>query len=427
MSFPRFVDTDTHALRKLLRNTAEVINTHGRIRVNGATASERTFRQTHEVMAAFSRRLHRLGFFIEDTASLREKHIRAVVRSWYEDRMAAKTMQNQYSRVKIFCGWIGKTDIINRERKGIAHYLPEAQADYFRVKTIAEQSKSWSGNGLDPKEILQRAFACDYRHGVMLSMGLTFGLRKKEMLLLKPWRADKGEYLEIADNVAKNGRYRIIPIEDGELGRAQRSALNLAKAMCKKIEPMGWPNMTLKQAENRYFYRMRQLGLTKESLGVTGHGSRAEYAEVTLMLAGVVPPTLGGDAAKVPAQIRDAAMTKVSQALGHNDTHTSGAYYGSFARPQAMNRLGGRIGPTIVLSAQPGVTATLWCNPAPRPDEGGKISIPRSSRRKTSLRAIVEGGVQTEELAVDEVVRRWPSSKPTILDQVSQLGIDLAL
>lgn len=404
-----------------------MVNTHGRIRVNGATASERTFRQTHEVMAAFSRRLHRLGFFIEDTASLREKHIRAVVRSWYEDRIAAKTMQNQYSRLKIFCGWIGKTDIINRERKGISHYLPEAQADYFRVKAIADQSKSWSGNGLNPKDILQQAFAGDYRHGVMLSMGLTFGLRKKEMLLLKPWKADKGEYLEIADNVAKNGRYRIIPIEQGELGRAQRTALDLAKGMCKKAEPMGWPEMTLKQAENRYFYRMKQLGLTKANLGVTGHGSRAEYAEVTLILEGVVPPTLGGDAARVPAHLREAAVTKVAQALGHNDTHTSGAYYGSFARPQAMHRLGGRIGPTIVLSAQPAMTVTLWCNPAPRPDENGKPYIPRTSRRKASFRAIVEGAERTEELALEEVARRWPSSKPVILGQVNEVGMDLTL
>ena len=111
MSFPRFIDTDTPALRRLLRNVAAVVDQHGRIRVNGKTASERTFRQTHEVMASFCRRLHRLGFFIEDVSSLREKHIRAVVRSWWDDRISAKTMQNQYSRLKIFCAWIGKSDI----------------------------------------------------------------------------------------------------------------------------------------------------------------------------------------------------------------------------------------------------------------------------------------------------------------------------
>lgn len=398
---------------------------HGRVRVNGKTASERTFRQTHEVMAAFCRRLHRLGFFLEDINGLREKHIRAVVRSWYEDRVAPKTMQNQYSRLKIFCGWIGKRDIINTERKGVAYYLPEVQDRHFQVKTVAEKSKSWSGNGLDPKEVLQRAFAIDYRHGVMLTMGLTFGLRKKEMLLIKPWRADKTVYLEISDNVAKNGRYRTIPIEAGDLGTAQRRALDMAKSICRKNDHLGWPDLSLKQAENRYFYRMKQLGLTKAAAGVTGHGTRAEYAEVTLLLEGVVPPTLGGNAERVPMHLREAAVNKVAQALGHNDNHTSGAYYGSFARPQAMHRLGGRMGATLVLSAKPPITATLWCSPAPRQDAQGVLTIPRGSRARVLITAVVEGVEKPEEMSLGDLAKKWPSCLEDVKEQLQALDLDL--
>lgn len=423
MSFPRFVETDTHSLRRLLGNVAAIVNVHGRTRINGKTASERTFRQTQEVMATFCRRLHRLGYFLEDVSSLREKHIRAVVRSWWEDRMSPKTMQNQYSRLKIFCSWINKRDIINHQRKGVAFYIPEAHPEVFTVKTVAENSRSWSGNGLDIQKIVEKALAQDYRHGVMLSMGLAFGLRKKEMLLLKPWKADKSEYLEISDNVAKNGRYRTIPIEKGDMGKAQRRALTLAKEMCKRHEHMGWPGLTLKQSENRYYYRMSQLGLTKAELGVTGHGARAEYAELALLLEGVVPPTLGGNAADVPRLKREAAIQKVAEALGHNDNHTSSAYYGSFAKPQTMNRLGGRVGPTIVLEASSQLTATIWCNPAPRPAEDGTIRVPRSSIKKVCLIAVVEGGAEVEEMPIDALMKRWPHTQMHVESQLNSSGL----
>jgi integrase len=427
MQFPRFVDTDTPALKRLLRDVAKVVDEHGRTRVNGKTASERTFRQTHEVMASFSRRLHRLGFFIEEAASLREKHIRAVVRSWWEDRISPKTVQNQYSRIKIFCRWIGKTDIINRDRKGVAYYLPEVAQSAFKVTTVASQSKSWSGNGVDTATVLERALSNDHRHGVMLAMGLAFGLRKKEMLLLKPWKADKGLYLEIADNVAKNGRYRTIPLETGDLGRIQRRALEMAKQMCSPTEYMGWPNLSLKQSENRYYYLMKKLGLTKSELGITGHGARAEYAEVSLLLQGVVPPTLGGHASQTPKDVREAVIIKVAQAMGHNDTHTSGAYYGSFARPQVMNRLGARIGPTLVLDAEAGLTTTIWCNPAPRLTPDGGIAVPRSSIKKTTFVAVIEGGPKAEEISLQDVVNRWPHCKAKVEDQLKEIGLEVPL
>jgi hypothetical protein len=167
--------------------------------------------------------------------------------------------------------------------------------------------------------------------------------------------------------------------------------------------------------------------LTKGELGVTGHGARAEYAEVTLLLEGVVPPTLGGYASQTPKETREAAVIKVAQAMGHNDTHTSGAYYGSFAKPQVMNRLGARIGPTLVLAAQEGLTSTLWCSPAPRLNEEGVLAVPRSSIKKAVVVAVVEGGPQTEEIALGELVARWPHCKAKVLEQLKAIGLDLAL
>jgi len=197
----------------------------------------------------------------------------------------AKTMQNQFSRVRIFCGWLGKPDMVARGN-GVGQFLPDVDPAAVKVKTIAEKSKSWTGNGLDAEWIIRAAMAEDFRHAAMLALGLAFGLRKMEMLLIKPWRADKSPNLEITDNVGKSGKYRQIPIEDGAFGQSQRAALEMAKQVCKKTEHLGWPGMTLMAAENRYYYLMKRLGLTKAEMGVTGHGARAEYAELTLLLQG---------------------------------------------------------------------------------------------------------------------------------------------
>jgi site-specific recombinase XerC len=379
---PKFLSTDTRALKNLLTSVAEVVERHGKERTNGKVASERTYRQTHEVLAAFCRRLHKLGFIIEVAGQLRTNHIQAVVQDWWRDGISQKTMQNQLSRVRIFCGWIGKPDMVSKG-SGVAQFLPDVDPVAVRVKTVSVKTKSWTGNGLDADKLIRAAMAEDFRHAAMLALGLTFGLRKKEMLLIKPWKADKTTYLEITDNVGKNGKYRQIPIESGEFGRSQRAALEMAKKACRKTEYLGWPEMSLKAAENRYYYLMKRLGLTKAELGVTGHGARAEYAELTLLLKGVVPPTLGGNERQLPRDQIEDAMLKVSSAMGHNDLHTAGAYYGSFSRPQSMNELGGRIGSTLILDAGMAVTCQIhgpmrtvlttfpdragprWCSPRP--------------------------------------------------------------
>ncbi|MDZ4295503.1 MAG: hypothetical protein U1C47_26720 [Hydrogenophaga sp.] len=183
--------------------------------------------------------------------------------------------------------------------------------------------------------------------------------------------------------------------------------------------------MSLKAAENRYYYLMKRLGLTKAELGVTGHGSRAEYAELTLWLQGVVPPTLGGNERQLPRDQIEDAMLKVSSAMGHNDLHTAGAYYGSFSRPQSMNELGGRIGSTLILDAGMAVTCQIWANPAPRPDEHGVDYIPRSSRPKVVLAAVVESEDGAEEkMSLKDLVERWPGIRCQVRRQLEALQIE---
>ena len=128
----------------------------------------------------------------------------------------------------------------------------------------------------------------DERHGNMLRLILAFGLRKKEVLRIKLWSADKGRSLDIEGPVAKNGKFRSEPIDETtEYGKFQRWCLDQAKKMCGKYKEFGWPGLEYKQSENRYYHFMKCIGATKADIGVVGHGLRAEFFENQAMLRGM--------------------------------------------------------------------------------------------------------------------------------------------
>ena len=85
--------------KRLIASFEAVCEANGRKRVNGATASERTFRMQVEIMKQFARTLHGAGYMVEDTGNLGEKHINAVFDAWVEKGLSAKTLQNQRRRI----------------------------------------------------------------------------------------------------------------------------------------------------------------------------------------------------------------------------------------------------------------------------------------------------------------------------------------
>jgi hypothetical protein len=80
---------------------------------------------------------------------------------------------------------------------------------------------------------------------------------------------------------------------------------------------------------------MRAIGITKDRVGTSGHGLRAEYAENIALLQGVVPPTLGGKGGQLPKDELSARLRHVSENLGHSRESVTGAYYGSFRKTPA--------------------------------------------------------------------------------------------
>jgi hypothetical protein len=374
-------------LSKLLLSVDVVLERESRTRVDGKVSSFRTQRLSKQIMYETCRRLHRLGYYMESIDSISPKHITALVKSWRDDGLSNKTIQNQFSRVKIFVNkWIGKRGLV---RDGVASYLPDVDPNELRVRTYAEKSKSWSGNGLDVSEWLSKAENLDERFHCMLFMGLAFGLRKKEMLMIKPWRADKGVTLEIDGSVAKNGRYRSIKI-DGEYGQFQRQVLELVKRVVKRSETLGWPNRTLKQNENRYYKMMSAIGATKYESGVTGHGLRAEFAENQALIMGLIPPALGGDKKQMTKREREVVTLKVSNEMGHGRVSVIGAYYGAFRKVQAIPRsLGERAGTFVVSEDDVG---HIYCNPPLHRDAAGAYrKLSEDEKQSIQLMVRLEG------------------------------------
>lgn len=380
---------DELRMGQLLRSVESVIDAHGLTRVNGKVSSLRTIEFSRQVMKESCRRLDGLGFLLNEITSLKEKHIDALVQSWHAQGLSNKTMQNQLSRLRIFAGWIGKPEII--KRGGLPAYLPEVEAKTLTVKTYSDESKSWSGRGVNVVEMYLKAKLEDARLGGMILMGLAFGFRKKENLRIKPWKADAGNELRVDGSVAKNGRFRSIPIDTTTAyGQFQRWVLDEVKSLCKKNETLGWPGLTYKGSENRYYYFMRKLGITKADAGVSGHGLRAEFAENLALWRGLLPPSLGGSIDQMEKAERKAITNEVSKQLGHDFEHTIGAYFSTFRPVVHASGIGSRIGPILVVDYSIDMFATLYANPAPVKGAKGYRLLTASELQQTTITAIVE-------------------------------------
>lgn len=316
----------------------ELMKLVGSRRVNGRVASERTQTLTKDVVYAAIRRLHELGYKIQDPKNLGERHIEVLVKHWwYCQHKKIKTIQNDLSRLRVFCGMLGKPGMVGAVEK----YLPDVDPSQLKVRSAAQTTKSWSGHGIDLVATFRKVDEHDSQLGLMLRLQLGLGLRREEVLKCNPHVQDYGNYLQVLPGMGKGGRWRNIPI----MSSAQRELLDYVKARAPKNKPLGWEYShfgkpaSLEQNIRRYENLMASLGFTKANAGVTGHGLRAQFAENKALLLGMVPPTMGGNAGQLEGADRNVMKVKVAQALGHNRASITSAYIGSF-EPFASNSAG---------------------------------------------------------------------------------------
>ena len=307
----------------------DIMKLAGTRRVNGKVASERTQTLTKDVLYASIRRLHELGYKIQDPKNLGERHIEVLVKHWwYCQHKKAKTIQNDLSRLRVFCAMLGKPGMVGTVQK----YLPEVDPELLKVRSAARTTKSWSGHGIDLVETFRKVDERDPCLGLMLRLELGFGLRREEVLKCNPHIQDYGHYLQVFPGMGKGGRWRNIPI----VSNAQRDLLDYVKARVSKNRALGWEYSrsgqiaSLEQNIRRYENLMTSFGFTKADAGITGHGLRAQFAENHALLLGMIPATMGGGAGQLDGADSGVVKVKVAQALGHNRQSVTSAYIGSF-------------------------------------------------------------------------------------------------
>jgi integrase len=301
---------------------------NARTRTDGNVASHSTATTRGQSLRTIFTNLKEIGYRLEDPQNLGEKHIQALAAHWHKEGKAISTIQSRLSALRIFAKWIGKKGMV----KSLEHYLPDVPKKELKVKKIAAASKGWSENDIDIKAKIREADQLDPLFGLMLRAELAFGLRRKEVLHLKPWKSDKGDKLAIYE--AKNGRPRDVYIETQE----QRQLLDQLKECVKKGDSLSWKttlrgkDADLEYNLGRYNKSMAKIGITKEETGTSGHGLRAQFAENMALILQMIPPTLGGTGGQMSKEDLNLKRSTISELLGHGRISITASYYGSFGR-----------------------------------------------------------------------------------------------
>lgn len=344
---------------------------HAQKRVNGKVSSYKTIEASKHALGSLAITIWGLNFQLQEPGGISEKHIRSVLHHEWAYGISAGSLSVMMTQIRKLATWIKKPGMV----KDLGAYLPEVNPKEFQRQKNATKSKSPIGNGYELETIINKADAIDKRFGLMVRMEIVFGLRRNEVLQIKPHLDDRNLYLDIRHGVAKNGRLRIIPIET----TIQRQVLNYAKSVVGFKEHIGWADASvdqkglMKRNENRYDYYMQKLGLTKAQAGITGHGLRAQYAEDMAIGKGFVPSTLGGLKGQMTQEELDLARIQIAEDMGHSRISVTGAYFGSL-KAKDTNTLGQLLG-TLRLGLA--TIATVFINPPliPQPSgEFGKMS-----------------------------------------------------
>lgn len=331
------------------RQLQDLIDTNNeRHSTRGKSVGHKTQNERAASLFRSFKRLREMGFKIEDPAHLGGRHIEALMRDWtadptlkvelashgvrYEPRdepLSPAYIQQQLSFLRVFSEWIGKPGLVLPADAYVARHLVTRQ-------TTAQRDRSWTGNAVDPTEVLEQVASRCPRTALILEVMLAFGLRRKEAVMFVPTLAevpahalpaslDPGPYLAFLriKRGTKGGRLRYTAIRHPSQERALARALEVAP----NGGHIGYPGLSLKQALRRFSNTLYRAGVNMKTLGVTGHGLRHQFAtDLYVELAEVAPPVRGGG--PVAAETMRAAYLTVAEQLGHGRPQIAGAYLG---------------------------------------------------------------------------------------------------
>lgn len=293
--------------------------------IPAATGRKRTVGiKTEEIyvvqMKVMVRQLSDLNMPLQNLGEFSPRHVAALTRHYESAGLSASSLQKKNTVLRRFGTWIGKPDMTPRLRDLVTD-PNRAMRSYSALA-----SKAWSANGVDPEAIFKKMdLECSVA-GLQLRIQHAFGLRPREVVMLKPLVADQGKNLFVTDGT-KGGRARMVPIDTPRKRELLEQAKEVARRNTRGVLSAK-PSQPLRAALKRYYYLAERVGLTKAKLGVTLHGLRHEFAgELFKQITGVEAPVNGGRIDD-PSLVRR-AMQITSEQLGHGRKDAGAAYLGS--------------------------------------------------------------------------------------------------
>ena len=310
--------------QSLLNQIQRLLDHNNKLRSDGRkVASIQTQQCRASNIFLMMAQLWELGYRINKPESLCEKHVQALVSHWDQQEHSPSSIRCRITDLRTFATWMGKREVV----KDILTYLPKERV---ARSTIAKRDKSWTGNGVNPEEIIERAKKIDERFAVMLMLMRAFGIRVKESIELRPLRAltSQGDCLELFEGT-KGGRYRKIFITKA----TERLAIEEARRVAGQHSSgrVRWPDCTWKRAKSRFYWYMKKLGATLGDLGITAHGLRHEcFQDRYLEETGYPPPIKGGALGKIDWETHHMASMTITSLAGHGRSDVPCSYYGSY-------------------------------------------------------------------------------------------------
>ena len=171
-----------------------------------------TQRDRERVLDQVAGQLQELGYRHMVAASLKPKHVEALVERWQAEGLAIGTIKNRMAELRWWAEKIGKQNVIARDND---HYGIGNRRYVTNVSKARELSGTELGRITDPYTSMS------------LRLQAAFGLRREELIKIRPEWADRGNKLSLKDTWTKGGRAREIPIRNDE----QRQVLDDAKSL----------------------------------------------------------------------------------------------------------------------------------------------------------------------------------------------------
>ena len=232
-------------------------------------ASETT-RHKHLIQAKrIVKRIRKIGFGVKEWKNINNKQVAALVKSWVEEGISAKTIKNYLSTIRRLTRFFGNYKVHKDNKAFGITTKPGEKKDDLSV-SIEEFNRIIKTLGIGVKEY-------DFRFLAMYRLQRFLGLRTEESYKFNPRQSVLPDGKLWICHGTKGGRERTLDEISPEGKMAIKYALRIMGKNRNLIPKT--PGMTERKWQKLYYNRMAEVGATRKEAGAGGHGNRHAYAQ----------------------------------------------------------------------------------------------------------------------------------------------------